>query len=160
MSALSHVQLFATSWTLAYQAPLSIGFSRQEYWSRLLCPPPGDLPDPGIEPMSLTSPALRTGFFLGGRGVVWKGPGLCYWHLPPQPPKCCSSHPERMALVVSTYLTKAGTAEKNFLDISISYIGQCFCLNAPVFLPSCSTTVQTLFYFALRKIILCQTLIT
>uniref|UniRef100_G3N0Q5 LY6/PLAUR domain containing 6 n=1 Tax=Bos taurus TaxID=9913 RepID=G3N0Q5_BOVIN len=44
--------------TVAQQAPLSMGFSRQEYWSGLPCPPPGDLPDPGIEPESLTSPAL------------------------------------------------------------------------------------------------------
>ena len=43
------VQLFATLWTVVHQAPLSMGFSRQEYWSGLLCPPPGDLPDPGTE---------------------------------------------------------------------------------------------------------------
>ena len=43
------------------QAPLSMGFSRQEYWSGLPCPPPGDLPDPGIEPASLASPALKSG---------------------------------------------------------------------------------------------------
>ena len=42
-------------WTAAHQAPLSMGFSRQEYWGGLLCPPPGDLPNPGIEPTSLTS---------------------------------------------------------------------------------------------------------
>ena len=53
---LSHVQLFATPWTIANQAPLSMGFSRQEYWSGLPFPPPGDLPDPGIE---LRSPALQ-----------------------------------------------------------------------------------------------------
>ena len=47
-------------WTVARQAPLSTGFSRQEYWSGLPCPPPGDLPDPGIEP---GSPALAGGFF-------------------------------------------------------------------------------------------------
>ena len=47
---LSHVQLFATPWTVAYQAPLSMGFSRQEYWSGLPFPSPGDLPDPGMEP--------------------------------------------------------------------------------------------------------------
>ena len=47
---LSHVQLFVTPWTVALQAPLSMGFSRQEYWSGLLCPSPADLPDPGIEP--------------------------------------------------------------------------------------------------------------
>ena len=47
---LSHVQLFATPWTVAYQAPLSMGFSRQEYWSGLPFPSPGDLPDPEMEP--------------------------------------------------------------------------------------------------------------
>ena len=50
-------------WTVAHQAPLSMGFSRQEYWSGLPCPPPGDLCDPGIEPTSLTSPALADRFF-------------------------------------------------------------------------------------------------
>ena len=52
-----------TQWTVAHQAPLSMGFSRQEYWSGLPCPPPGDLPDPGIEPSSLMPPALTGGFF-------------------------------------------------------------------------------------------------
>ena len=56
----------ATPWTVAHQAPLSMGFSRQEYWSGLPYPPPGDLPDPGIEPTSLTSPALAGGFFTTG----------------------------------------------------------------------------------------------
>ena len=49
---LSHVQLFATPWTVAYQASQSMGFSRQEYWSGLPFPSPKDLPDPGIEPWS------------------------------------------------------------------------------------------------------------
>ena len=62
LSHVSHAQLFATPWTEARQAPLSMGFSRQEYWSGLPCPPPGDLPDPGIEPTSLMSPALAGGF--------------------------------------------------------------------------------------------------
>ena len=57
---LSHVQLFATPWTVAYQAPLSMVFSRQEYWSGLPFPSPGDLPQPGIKP---SSPALASGFF-------------------------------------------------------------------------------------------------
>ena len=52
----SRVRLFATPWTVAYQASLSMGFSRQEYWSGLPFPSPGDLPDPGIEPRS---PILR-----------------------------------------------------------------------------------------------------
>ena len=63
LSRFSHVQLFAAPWTIARQAPLSIGFSRQEYWSEVPCPPPGDLPDPGIEPVSLTFPALAGWFF-------------------------------------------------------------------------------------------------
>ena len=49
MKLLSRVQLFVTPWTVAYQASLSMGFSRQEYWSGLPFPSPGDLPDPGIE---------------------------------------------------------------------------------------------------------------
>ena len=63
ISRLSCVQFFATLWTVAHQVPLTTGFSRQEYWSRLPCPPPGDLPDPGLETASLLSPALAGGFF-------------------------------------------------------------------------------------------------
>ena len=59
----SRVRLFVIPWAAAGQAPLCMGFSGQEYWSGLLCPPPGDLPDPGIEPESLTSPALAHRFF-------------------------------------------------------------------------------------------------
>ena len=57
----SHVQLFATPWTVAHQAPLSVEFFRQEYWSGLPLPPPGDLPDPGIEPVSPMPPAWQAG---------------------------------------------------------------------------------------------------
>ena len=56
VKSLSRVQLFVTPWTVAYQAPLSMGFSRQEYWSELPFPSPGDLPNPGIEH---GSPALQ-----------------------------------------------------------------------------------------------------
>ena len=55
VKSLSRVQLFATPWTIAYQAPLSMGFPKQAYWNRLPCSSPGDLPNPGIEPKS---PAL------------------------------------------------------------------------------------------------------
>ena len=55
----SCVQLFATLWTVACQAPLSMGFSRQEYWSGLPCSSPGDLSYPGIEPLSPVAPALQ-----------------------------------------------------------------------------------------------------
>ena len=60
---LNCVRFFVTSWTVPHQAPLSMGFSRQGYWSGLPLPSPGNLPDPGIEPTSLASPALAGRFF-------------------------------------------------------------------------------------------------
>ena len=71
------VWLFATPWTAALQASLSVGFSRQEYWSKLPCPSPGDLPDSGIQPTPLTSPALAGGFF--NRSVTREA--WCWWYL-------------------------------------------------------------------------------
>ena len=72
LSHFSRVQLLVTPRTVAHQAPLSIEFFRQEYWSGFPCPPPGDLPDPGIEPESLTSPALASGFFTPS--AIWEAP--------------------------------------------------------------------------------------
>ena len=63
LSHLSCVQLFVTPWTVARQAPLSLGFSRQEYWRGLPCSSPGDLPATGIELAPLMSPTLTGGFF-------------------------------------------------------------------------------------------------
>ena len=63
LSHFSHVQLFGTLWTTALQAPLSMGFSRQEYWNGLPFLPPGDLLNPGIKPVSLMSTAVTFGFF-------------------------------------------------------------------------------------------------
>ena len=60
---LGRVWLFVIPWSVAFQAPLSMGFFRQEFWSRLSFPPPGDLPDLGIKPMYLMSPALVGRFF-------------------------------------------------------------------------------------------------
>ena len=59
----SHVQLFVIPWSVANNTPLSMEFSRQEYWSGVPFPPPGDLPYPGIKPMSLASPVLAGRFF-------------------------------------------------------------------------------------------------
>ena len=73
LSCFSRVRLFVTQWTVAHQAPLSMEYSRQEYWSGLPFPPPGDLPDPGIKLLSvasnpiLVSPALAGGFFILGK---------------------------------------------------------------------------------------------
>ena len=72
LSCFSCVQLLATLWTIACQAPLSMGLSRQEYWSGLPCPPPGALPHPGMEPTSLMSPALTDEFFI--TGTTWEAP--------------------------------------------------------------------------------------
>ena len=69
-SHFSCIRLLATLWTAACQAPLSIGFSRQVYWSRLLFSSPGDLPDPGIKPKSLMSPELAGRFFT--TGATWE----------------------------------------------------------------------------------------
>ena len=70
MKSLSRVRLFATPWTVAYQAPPSMGSSRQEYWSRLPFPSPGNLPNPGIEPKSpvLQADSLPTEL----QGKPWK----------------------------------------------------------------------------------------
>ena len=67
---LSHVQLFVIPWTVACQAPPPVEFSRQEYCSGVPVPSPGDLPDPGIEPESLSPPAWAGGFFT--TGTTWK----------------------------------------------------------------------------------------
>ena len=63
LSRFSHLKLFATLLTVSLQAPLSMRFSRQEYWSGLPFPSPGDTPDPGIKPTSPASPVLAGGFF-------------------------------------------------------------------------------------------------
>ena len=71
-SHFSHVRPFATLWIVTHQAPLSMRFSRQEYSSRLPCPPLGDLPDPGVKPRSLMSPALAGRFFT--TSATWEAP--------------------------------------------------------------------------------------
>ena len=78
--SLSRVHLFAIPWTVACQAALSMGFSRQEYWSGLPCPPPGDLPDPGMEPRSPASPALQVDLLLlSHQGSLFKRTSFLKW---------------------------------------------------------------------------------
>ena len=79
---LGHVQLFAMLWTIACRVPLSMGFSRQEYWSGLSFPPLGDLPDPRIKPISSASPALAGRFFNHWAHIL-----ECAYH------QKCSFHP-------------------------------------------------------------------
>ena len=79
----SWIQLFVTPWTIAHQAPLSMGFSRQDYWIGLPFPSPGDLPDPGIKPTSLTSSALEGRFFTPlppGKPELSVGIFICKWN--------------------------------------------------------------------------------
>ena len=72
LSHFSCVWLFVTLWTVTHQALLSMGFSRHEYQSGWPCPPSGDLPYPGVEPMSFMSPALAGGFF--NTSAIWEAP--------------------------------------------------------------------------------------
>ena len=76
LSHFIHFWLFAAPWTVVCQAPLSVGFSWQEYWSGLPCPLSEDLPDPGIEPASLMSPALAGRFFT--TSTIWEAPIYCF----------------------------------------------------------------------------------
>ena len=72
LSCFSRVRFFVLLWTIALQAPLSMGLNSKEYWSGLPCPHAGDLPDPGIEPSSLTSSALAGRFFT--TSATWEAP--------------------------------------------------------------------------------------
>jgi len=74
LSRFSRVRLCVTPWSLALQAPQSMGFSRQEYWNELPFPSPRDLPDPGIKPASLASLALAGRFFT--TNATWEAPIL------------------------------------------------------------------------------------
>ena len=74
LSHFSHIRLLATLWTIACQVPLSVGFSRQDYWSGLPCPTPGDLPNLGIEPRSTAALALQWIFTAEPLGKPQKKP--------------------------------------------------------------------------------------
>ena len=78
ISHFSHVHFFATLWTAARQVPLSMRFSGQEHWSGGPFSSPGDLPDSGTEPASLTSPALAGGFFT--TNATWEAPSAPWEH--------------------------------------------------------------------------------
>ena len=108
---------FATTWTIALQAPLSVGFSRQEYWSRLPFPFPEDLPNPGIEP---TSPACNT----GGLGLI-PGSGRFPWRRKWQPTPVFlhgESHGQRSLVGYSPWgrkelnMTQQLNNNKNFIN--------------------------------------------
>ena len=81
LSHFSCVQLFAILWTVARQALLFMGFSRKEYWNGLPCPPPGDLSDPGVEPMFVMSLTLAGGFFTNSATWEAQGCGVCHIYI-------------------------------------------------------------------------------
>ena len=113
LSHSSRVQLLATLWTVAHQAPLFMGFSRQEYWSRLPCPPPGDLPNKGIEPMSPESPYLQAG------SSPTEPPGKPY--------QLC---PNRMYFLISESLLSPATSKASvYTFLSVSQTSYFICLS-------------------------------
>ena len=99
LSPFSHVQLFATLWTVAHQAPLSMGFSWQEYWSGLPFPSPGDLTDPGIKAASLMSLALAGRFF--STSTIWEAHLIWSEYL--EYPRRCLYWPRSLSSPNNTY---------------------------------------------------------
>ena len=103
LNCFSHVLLFATLSAIACQAPLSLGFSSQEYWSGLPCSPPGDFPNPGIQPAFLRSPALAGEFFT--TSVTWEAGS-------------------RDELINRKGLVSHGTQEKSSLRDKVGWVGE------------------------------------
>ena len=133
-SMLSHVWLCVTLWTVARQAPLSMGFSRQEYWNGLPFPTPGNLPDPGIEPMSPVFPALQTDALqlshLGRPWVTKKKKKhknfllknyLLNFHLKPNPTKVHTSIEDCMQLQHFSNILSGSLGERS-LQICLSLL--------------------------------------
>ena len=104
LSHFSYGCLFATLWAAAHQAPLPMWFSKQEYWNGLPCPPPGDLPNPGNEPMSLISPALAGGFFTTSTTWEAKQGGSSRWLIPILMPKT-QAHTKKVKSIISVSIT-------------------------------------------------------
>ena len=105
VKSLSRVQLFVTPWTIAYQAPPSMGFSRQEYWSGLPFPSPGDLPNPGIEP---GSPAFQADA------------------LTSEPPESLGINKKRSHLGLRFYFPPACLASSHYSELSLNFNLFCF----------------------------------
>ena len=114
--SVSCVQLSVTTWTVARQAPLSMGFSRQEYWSGLPFPPPGGLPSPGIEPTSPVAPALQLEFLPAeplGKPIFQ---GYCL-HIPLWKRSISPIYPQETNYLGKSFLN----ANKNATEISATH---------------------------------------
>ena len=103
---LSHVQLSTILWTVAHQAPLSMEFYRQESWSGFPSPPPGDLPNTGIKPVSLTSPALAGRFFTTSTSWEVHTLSMCITERPWSPPTISWSSNRKKVFQQMKQLTK------------------------------------------------------
>ena len=104
LSHFSFICLFATVGIAARQAPLLMGFSRQEYWSELPCPSPGYLPNSGVEPMSLISPSLAGGFFTTSATWEAKQSGSSKWLIPILISKT-QAHTKEVKSIISASMT-------------------------------------------------------
>ena len=136
MKPLSHIRLFATPWTVAYYAPLSMGFSRQEYWSELPFPSPRDLPHPGIEPRSpalqkdaLTSEPPGKPFFGEEKGQlgVCKCQGRGVWGSEFWSDWLCDLEPvssPHLALILSAVEGQTWTTEFSVLRMEVEESGE------------------------------------
>ena len=121
LSGLSHVRLYATLWTVACQAPLSVGFSRQEHWSQLPCTSQGDLPCPGIEPFSLMSPALVGRFFT--TSTTWEVPQT----------RTEDEHPRKISGLVLMWLQQGKEGrDQNSLEAEAVALANCVGMGATV----------------------------
>ena len=116
LSHISHVQLFATLWAVAHQAPLSMGFSRQEYWSGLTCPSPGDLPDLGIEPWILHLLPWEAGSLPLGSPKKPNDVQNTVYHL------ITIKHQQISPRLIRLPLLKNFFSEKNMLNVFLEYL--------------------------------------
>ena len=132
----SHVQLCVTLWTILYQAPLSMGFSRQEYWRGLPFPSPGDLPDPVIEPAFLMSPALAGGFFT--TSATWEAQDLSVAAAAAKSLQSCPTLPPHIRQP-TRFLCSWDSPGKN-TGVGCHFLLQCIKVKSEIeVVPSCPT---------------------
>ena len=114
LSCFHHVRLFVTLWTVAHQACLSMGFSRQEYWTGLLCPPPGDLPNPGTEPVPPVSPRATWGTLIIFHRKLINSCEIMYV-------KCIGKHLTRINFLIELIMNKLNNVhgKENWFSVSL-----------------------------------------
>ena len=139
----SHVWLFVTLWTVPHQAPLSMGFSRQEYWSGLPFPFPGDLPNPGIKPMSPASPALAGKLFTSEPAESPQGKYGSYLKVQGKRVVSCSKKQEEEMIFVTITVSQGHRTQVkwNFANKYLHLLKQNISSSLPPFLisiPLCS----------------------